>query len=462
MAFGGSNVGLTLGGFTRGQQARTALNLDESRLALAERQVAGQEAAAIREQAQGAYDQLNAALQGIFDNSLSDGETTLRQNERTIKAIVTQMKTLEPALGLPPGITEQTLTSFATPVDAARVEATADVATMTATSDALVASGVEQERADVIAGIAAEPTDFEKKVQALRNNGVPVDGRTLLVMAGGPDPVADARDDARLAISVETLNATLRSQEFQEYDTLLGRVQASTSSNPNFLDSDAGQQALGQLQQLGESLDVPPELTAAAVESPIPSSTDTLKIEQDLRRDFTKESENFDEVQTQFIAMQNLADDDTGASDIALVFAYFKTLDPQSVVREGEFATAARAMGLPDQIITAMQRLDTGEILATDLRQDLVDSAGQFFQQHLIQQQQREQFYTQLALNAGAAPGNVVRSRIRFEQEEEVDTSRFVGMSNQDLANIDTTNMSDAEKAALSAELSRRGFNVVP
>ena len=46
----------------------------------------------------------------------------------------------------------------------------------------------------------------------------------------------------------------------------------------------------------------------------------------------------------------------SGASDIALLYGYMKVLDPGSTVREGEFATASNAGGIPDKIVTPVQQ----------------------------------------------------------------------------------------------------------
>ena len=53
----------------------------------------------------------------------------------------------------------------------------------------------------------------------------------------------------------------------------------------------------------------------------------------------------------------------TGVNDITLVYNFFKTLDPASVVRESEFATVGQKMGLPSQITAAFQSVSGGGFL---------------------------------------------------------------------------------------------------
>jgi len=56
-----------------------------------------------------------------------------------------------------------------------------------------------------------------------------------------------------------------------------------------------------------------------------------------------------------------------------------KMLDPGSVVRESEFATAANAAGVPDRIRNQFNRVRTGERLAEKQRADFLNQAGKIF-----------------------------------------------------------------------------------
>jgi len=70
-----------------------------------------------------------------------------------------------------------------------------------------------------------------------------------------------------------------------------------------------------------------------------------------------------------------LTDKPTAASDMALIFQYMKTLDTTSTVREGEYASAKNAAGVPDQIINMYNRAVDGTMLRPDQRQHMVDVA---------------------------------------------------------------------------------------
>lgn len=68
--------------------------------------------------------------------------------------------------------------------------------------------------------------------------------------------------------------------------------------------------------------------------------------------------------------------DPSGANDIALVINFMKMADPGSVVREGEFKTAAKAGPLYDNLkATWLQKPKTGAFLTPEVRSQLLEAA---------------------------------------------------------------------------------------
>ena len=65
----------------------------------------------------------------------------------------------------------------------------------------------------------------------------------------------------------------------------------------------------------------------------------------------------------------------TAMGDLGLIFSYMKALDPGSVVREGEQATAQNAAGVPEQIRNAYNRLASGQRLSPEQRADMANTA---------------------------------------------------------------------------------------
>ena len=112
---------------------------------------------------------------------------------------------------------------------------------------------------------------------------------------------------------------------------------------------------------------------------------DTAKFKNQLRGDFASipAVKTFPEAQRAYASMRSSAEKANaggatpGIYDTSLVFGFFKAIDPNSTVREGEFASVAASMGLPAQIVTQMQRLDSGGFLTPEARNALVEIAGQ-------------------------------------------------------------------------------------
>ena len=67
----------------------------------------------------------------------------------------------------------------------------------------------------------------------------------------------------------------------------------------------------------------------------------------------------------------------SAAGDISFIFQYMKMLDPGSVVREGEFATAQNAAGVDQQIQNLYNRALSGQRLNPRQREDFLNSANQ-------------------------------------------------------------------------------------
>jgi hypothetical protein len=74
-------------------------------------------------------------------------------------------------------------------------------------------------------------------------------------------------------------------------------------------------------------------------------------------------------------ALRAAAADASGAGDLSLLYAYMKLLDPNSVVRESEFAQAAKAGSLPAQIQGFASRVVNGERLTPEVRAQFLKAA---------------------------------------------------------------------------------------
>lgn len=90
------------------------------------------------------------------------------------------------------------------------------------------------------------------------------------------------------------------------------------------------------------------------------------------RNDFIDGSDSWLETRAAFDRMQAGFQQQSAAGDVSLVFSFMKALDPGSVVREGEQATARNAGGVSDRIRNVYNGLLTGESLTPKQRADFL------------------------------------------------------------------------------------------
>lgn len=108
------------------------------------------------------------------------------------------------------------------------------------------------------------------------------------------------------------------------------------------------------------------------------TAKNTRKAAADLRKEFNQRPEvkDYREVATSYRTIQDLGSKPpTAAGDLSMIFAYMKMLDPGSVVREGEFATAQNAAGIPDQLKNLYNRALNGQRLNPKQRADFTNQA---------------------------------------------------------------------------------------
>lgn len=95
------------------------------------------------------------------------------------------------------------------------------------------------------------------------------------------------------------------------------------------------------------------------------------------------------------------------AGDLSLIFAYMKILDPNSVVREQEFANAQNAAGVPDQIRNLYNRVKDGVRLNPEQRKQFLSQAEALFENAKTNQKQVRGTYSNRAKQWGI-PENMV------------------------------------------------------
>lgn len=138
-----------------------------------------------------------------------------------------------------------------------------------------------------------------------------------------------------------------------------------------------------------------------------------------LRTEFLglEDVKSFRQVQNSTRQIIGLAERDSSAmGDLGLVFSYMKALDPGSVVREGEFATAQNATGVPGAIRNAYNQLISGERLSDTQRRDMADSASAILNSRAQGYNELVETYQGLIAAEGADP--IANGIVPFEIAE--------------------------------------------
>ena len=119
------------------------------------------------------------------------------------------------------------------------------------------------------------------------------------------------------------------------------------------------------------------------------------KSTSDLRAEFNKlpSIKTLNEVQAAVNKVERAANDVSAAGDLSLIFNFMKILDPGSIVREGEFATAQNAAGVPARIRNWWNNLLQGERLDGKQRLDFIQHARNAAQGQLDEASRHIKFY---------------------------------------------------------------------
>jgi len=132
--------------------------------------------------------------------------------------------------------------------------------------------------------------------------------------------------------------------------------------------------------------------------------------EASLRQEFEKapQVKEFTTVAQYYQRLLNVSNDPSAAGDLSIIFSYMKMLDPPSVVREGEQATAKNARGVPETLRSLYNRLLSGETLGTNQRQDFISKAKDLYSAQNSFYEARAGEFEKLAKARGFDPGKII------------------------------------------------------
>jgi hypothetical protein len=129
----------------------------------------------------------------------------------------------------------------------------------------------------------------------------------------------------------------------------------------------------------------------------------------DLRKEWNNLTGDYRKIGSAWAKVRDAGANPSAANDIALIFGYMKMLDPTSVVREGEFATAQNAGNIPTRIWALYnQMLDSGQRLTDAQRQDFLRSAYGVIKSQVPMIDSLKNQYTEIARGSKIDPRRVI------------------------------------------------------
>ena len=127
-----------------------------------------------------------------------------------------------------------------------------------------------------------------------------------------------------------------------------------------------------------------------------------------LRDEFNAQSKEFITVNDSYNTVKTVASDHSAAGDLSMIFAFMKMLDPNSVVREQEFANAQNAAGVPQRVANTYNKLLSGERLSESQRKDFINQANNLYKSKKSRQDAIVKRYTEIAKRNKVNPDDVV------------------------------------------------------
>jgi hypothetical protein len=159
----------------------------------------------------------------------------------------------------------------------------------------------------------------------------------------------------------------------------------------------------------------------AGLQPVIPGTGKEFENSKALRAEFTTAAKPYVELSQAFQKIESAAKNPSGAGDISLVYGYMKILDPGSVVREGEFATAQNAGGVPDGVRSLYNKALNGQRLSENVRNDFLGQARNLIESQRVLSDDLLERYKALATQYKLKPDQVIFDPFkRIKKPEEI------------------------------------------
>ena len=144
-----------------------------------------------------------------------------------------------------------------------------------------------------------------------------------------------------------------------------------------------------------------------------------------LRKEFTKDTQDFEKIQQFKKQITNAPN--TGAGALSAVFGFMKLLDPNSVVRPSEQASAENAGGVPARLRSIWNRALRGG-MGEELMAEFRAEAERIYSDRLKRYNRRYERYEGIAKRRGMDPLNVLPRRQEEPEPRSVNNNDPAGI----------------------------------
>lgn len=264
---------------------------------------------------------------------------------------------------------------------------------------------------------------LDKQVEALRNAGKTREADAAevqknLVLFGDLNAAQTSLNTAvAMAMGPEKYNETFVKLEDQRRDRMLEESKnLKEYSDAKIAEAKALFAGIREELEVNKLKPKPMGVGGAAAPKPAISLKDEIQYEDKIRDSFEKAYKPISEQEFAFNRLN--ASQDNAAGDLALIFNYMKLLDPGSAVREGEFANAQNAAGVPDQVRNQWNKLMSGERLNPVQRKEFRSQAADLFKPYKEKGDKLRARYTNEARRLGLDPSAIFLSAPEQEQPQ--------------------------------------------
>jgi hypothetical protein len=244
--------------------------------------------------------------------------------------------------------------------------------------EALERDDVLGAQANVNSALAmADPDRFQKQVEArLKASTAPATVQKAMAEATKAEQealnaVATAADDVKKAEAENKLAQAQadKAQVEAKYAEQVAQDAIKKRAADLGLTTNQANQALAATRKLGVETQQAALALAALKASGGVDPDKKFTQEEKIRKEWQGRSKVYGELGGIYSNLKSSADAKTGPGDIALITGFMKMLDPGSVVRETEFATARDTAGLFERLTNQATKIQSGQLFSLDSKQ---------------------------------------------------------------------------------------------